>query len=29
MADELGEGAGALALAIAKNARHRDFEIVI
>ena len=29
MADELGEGAGALAFAVAKNARHRDFEIVI
>src|ERR1700730_7911019 len=29
MADELGEGAGALALAVAKNARHCDFEIIV
>jgi hypothetical protein len=29
MADKLGEGAGALALAVAENARHCDFEIVI
>jgi hypothetical protein len=26
MADELGEGRGALPLAVAKNARHCDFE---
>ncbi len=29
MADEFGEGAGALALAVAENPRHRDFEIVV
>src|SRR3981081_3576638 len=29
MADELSEGAGALALAVAENPRHRDFEIVV
>ena len=29
MADELGEGAGALALAVAENPRHCDFEIIV
>src|SRR3984893_5485217 len=29
MADELGEGAGSLALAVAENAHHRDFEIIV
>src|ERR1700720_2699330 len=29
MADELGEGPGALPLAVAKNARHCDFEIIV
>src|SRR6202022_2430879 len=29
MANKLREGAGSLALAVAKNARHRDFEIIV
>jgi hypothetical protein len=29
MADELREGAGALALAVAENPRHCDFEIIV
>src|ERR1700730_10393868 len=29
MADELGEGAGSLALAVAQNAHHCDFEIIV
>src|SRR3984893_8885740 len=29
MADELGEGAGSLALAVAQNAHHSDFEIIV
>src|SRR3984893_5568875 len=29
MADELGEGAGALALAVAENPHHCDFEIIV
>src|SRR3977135_4063503 len=29
MANKLREGAGSLALAVAENARHRDFEIIV
>src|SRR3977135_204968 len=29
MANKLREGAGSLALAVAQNARHRDFEIIV
>jgi hypothetical protein len=29
MANKLREGPGSLALAVAENARHRDFEIIV